>query len=153
IDEKEIDQSQIGEYFGTIFNPIHLFEKLYGVDTSANMELIKEYLDVFHLSDKVHIKDGHYSTLRLSQGQRKRLALLQCMLEDRPIFMFDEWTADQDPGYRKFFYDTLIPRMKQEGKMIIAITHDDQYFHHADKVLKLDMGQQVQFSLREKEHA
>ncbi|PAF20637.1 hypothetical protein CHH61_23000, partial [Shouchella clausii] len=74
-------------------------------------------------------------------GQKKRLALLITYLEDRPICLFDEWAADQDPEYRRFFYEVLLPEMKASGKCIIAITHDDHYFHLADHIIKMDMGQ------------
>ncbi len=151
VDGEPIPPARMGEFFSTVFSPIHLFEKLYGIDTDENQAQISDYLDTLGLSEKVSIKDGKYSTVNLSQGQRKRLALLQCLLEDRPVFLFDEWTADQDPEYRRFFYHTIIPKMKAEGKMIIAITHDDQFFDLADKVLKLDMGKQKSFLVLEKE--
>jgi putative pyoverdin transport system ATP-binding/permease protein len=101
---------------------------------------LDEFLETLQLDEKVIIKNNEYSTIDLSGGQRKRLALLQCYLEDKPIYLFDEWAADQDPEYRKFFYRELLPRMKENGKIIIAITHDDHYFDIADKILKLDMG-------------
>jgi putative ATP-binding cassette transporter len=68
------------------------------------------------------------------------LALLQCYLEDAPIYLFDEVAADQDPEFRKFFYRNLLMRMKEEGKIVIAITHDDHYFDVADRIIKMDMG-------------
>jgi putative ATP-binding cassette transporter len=61
-------------------------------------------------------------------------------MENKSIFVFDEIAADQDPEFRKFFYKTLIPQMKKEGKIIIAITHDDHYFDIADKIVKFDEG-------------
>jgi len=76
----------------------------------------------------------------LSTGQKKRLALLVAYLEDRPIYIFDEWAADQDPEFRLFFYDTILPELKERGKCVIAITHDDRYFNVADKIIKMDMG-------------
>lgn len=151
VNGEQVPPARMGEFFSTVFNPIHLFEKLYGIDTEENKDQITSYLETLRLSEKVSIEDGKYSTTNLSQGQRKRLALLQCLLEDRPVFLFDEWTADQDPEYRRFFYHTIIPKMKAEGKMIIAITHDDQFFDLADKVLKLDMGRQKSFLVLEKE--
>lgn len=80
------------------------------------------------------------STINLSGGQRKRLALLQCYLEDSPICLFDEWAAGQDPDYRRFFYRTLLPRLKEMGKIVIAITHDDHYYDVADKLFRMDQG-------------
>ena len=117
-----------------------LFEKLYNVDVSGRSEDISKYLKMLRLNEKVTITESKYSTIDLSGGQRKRLALLQCYLEDSPIYLFDEWAADQDPEYRNFFYRTLLPEMKMAGKIVIAITHDDNYFDVADKVLKMKQG-------------
>ena len=131
---------QLGEYFSVVFGDFHLFEKLYDVDLEGKEEEVKEYLEMLRLQEKVKIEDGSFSTIELSGGQRKRLALLRCYLEDRPIYLFDEVAADQDPGFRKFFYRTLLPKMKERGKIVIAITHDDHYFDVADRVVKMDMG-------------
>ncbi len=101
-------------------------------------------LELLRIQDKVTIKDGEFSTTKLSTGQKKRLALLVSYLEDRPICLFDEWAADQDPEYRKFFYYNLLPMLRDEGKCVIAITHDDQYFHKADHLIKMEQGQFVE---------
>jgi putative pyoverdin transport system ATP-binding/permease protein len=140
INDKEVTCTQLSEYFSTVFSPYFLFEKLYGIDLKGKVEDIREYLRLLDLTEKVEIGENRYSTIALSGGQRKRLALLQCYLENYPVYLFDEWAADQDPEYRKFFYRELLPRMKKNGKIVIAITHDDHYFDVADKILKLDMG-------------
>lgn len=140
INNKVLKNSQLSEYYSTVFSPAYLFEKLYNCDTKNKENEIKQYLKTLDLEDKVEIIDNHYSTIRLSGGQRKRLALLQCYIENSPIYLFDEWAADQDPEYRNFFYRTLLPEMKKLGKIIIAITHDDHYFDVADKVLKMNRG-------------
>jgi len=88
----------------------------------------------------VEIKDRTLSTLDLSQGQRKRLALLTAYLEDRPIYLFDEWAADQDPQFKEIFYFELLGRLKAAGKTAIVISHDDRYYHVADRVIKLNYG-------------
>lgn len=93
------------------------------------------------LDHKVFVTEEGFNTVDLSGGQRKRLALLQCFLEDAPIYLLDEWAADQDPEYRNFFYRTLLPEMRRAGKVIIAITHDDHYFDIADRVMKMNEGQ------------
>jgi putative ATP-binding cassette transporter len=90
--------------------------------------------------DKVEIRDGKFSTLSLSQGQRKRLALLSSFLEDRPFYVFDEWAADQDPLFKEFFYRTLLPELKLKKKAVLVITHDDRYFSLADQVIRLGFG-------------
>jgi putative ATP-binding cassette transporter len=86
------------------------------------------------------VRDGVLSTVDLSQGQRKRLALMTAYLEDRPIYLFDEWAADQDPVFKEVFYLALLPELKARGKTVIVISHDDHYFHVADRILKLDYG-------------
>jgi putative ATP-binding cassette transporter len=95
------------------------------------------------LNHKVEVKDGLLSTVDLSQGQRKRLALLTAYLEDRSIYLFDEWAADQDPLFRDIFYHQFVPELKARGKTVIVISHDDRYYHVGDRVVKLDYGQIV----------
>lgn len=88
-------------------------------------------------------ENSAFTTIDLSQGQRKRLALLTAYLEDRQIYLFDEWAADQDPYFRDIFYKQLLPELKQRGKTIIVISHDDRYFHLSDRLFKLDYGKSV----------
>lgn len=144
INGDKVSHAQLNQYYSAIFGDFHLFDRLYGIDSERHDKEIKHYLEVLELHEKVKVENGMFSTTRLSTGQKKRLALLITYLEDRPICLFDEWAADQDPEYRRFFYQVLLPDMKQKGKCIIAITHDDQYFHIADKVIKMDAGQMVQ---------
>jgi putative pyoverdin transport system ATP-binding/permease protein len=140
INGKTVENGQLSEYFSTVFNPSFLFEKLYNINIRNKQHEVQKYLKVLNLEEKIVIEENRYSTINLSGGQRKRLALLQCYLEDSPIYLFDEWAADQDPGYRNFFYRTLLPEMRKEGKIIIAITHDDNYFDVADKIMKMKDG-------------
>ncbi|MBP2000610.1 cyclic peptide transporter [Paenibacillus shirakamiensis] len=139
-----IHSNGLGQNYSAIFSDFHLFEKMYGIPYREKHEEISRYLKLLHLEEKVHIENGMLNTIKLSTGQRKRLALLISYLEDRPIYLFDEWAADQDPEYRAFFYHTLLPELKMRGKCIIAITHDDRFFNLADRVIKMDMGQMVQ---------
>lgn len=140
VDGKVVAGSELSEYFSAVFNPSFLFERLYNVDAENKQQDINRYLKILNLDEKVRIEENKYSTIDLSGGQRKRLALLQCYLENAPIYLFDEWAADQDPSYRNFFYRTLLPEMKRTGKIVIAITHDDNYFDMADKILKMKDG-------------
>jgi putative ATP-binding cassette transporter len=142
VDGKEVNSYQLGEYFSTVFSGYHLFEKLYNIDLSDENKRKEgeKYIEMLNLQDKVSLEEDSFSTIDLSGGQRKRLALLQCYLEDCPIYLFDEVAADQDPEFRRFFYRVLLTRMKEKGKIVIAITHDDHYFDVADRVIKFDMG-------------
>ncbi|GGG02048.1 hypothetical protein GCM10010913_24770 [Paenibacillus aceti] len=143
VNGQSVSTQELSQHFSAIFSDFYLFEKLYGISYSSKQTEIEHYLKVLHLQDKVEIRDGVLNTTKLSTGQRKRLALLISYLEDRPICLFDEWAADQDPEYRAFFYHNLLPELKQRGKCVIAITHDDRYFHMADQVIKMEIGQVV----------
>jgi putative ATP-binding cassette transporter len=80
------------------------------------------------------------TTTNLSTGQRRRLALILCLLDDKPVFLLDEWAAEQDPQFRRRFYRELLPELKQQGKTIVAVTHDDDSYDVADRVLKMQFG-------------
>jgi cyclic peptide transporter len=140
VNGKEVPGFQLGEYFSCVFSDYHLFQRLYELEGEDDQEKIDKHIDLLKLNGKVEISDNYFSTIKLSGGQRKRLALLQCYLEDSPAYLFDELAADQDPQFRKFFYRELLPKMKEDGKIVIAITHDDHYFDVADRVIKMDLG-------------
>jgi putative ATP-binding cassette transporter len=130
------------ELWSVVFSDFFLFEQLFGLAASGG-ELDQQalgYLQRLRLDRKVQVKEGALSTLDLSQGQRKRLALLTAYLEDRPIYLFDEWAADQDPIFKEIFYLEILAELKQRGKTVFVITHDDHYFHVADRIIKLDYG-------------
>ena len=127
------------ELFSLIFADFHIFDRLYGfgeVDTKKVNDLIK----LMELDKKTQYVDGKFTETNLSTGQRKRLALIAAFLENKPIYMFDEVAADQDPEFRAYFYNELLLDLKKRGKTVIAATHDDKYFHVADRVLKMEYG-------------
>lgn len=128
------------QQFSAVFYDFYLFERLLGLE-SSNLDLqTKKYLKQLQLDKKVEVKNGVLSTTNLSQGQRKRLTLLTAYLEDRPFYLFDEWASDQDPMFKEIFYTQILPELKKRGKIVLVISHDDRYFHLADRVLKLDYG-------------
>jgi putative ATP-binding cassette transporter len=152
----EIDYDIVGplnregyrELFSAIFADYYLFKRLIGIDIAHKEKEISTYLRQLHLDKKVTVQDGMLSSIDLSQGQKKRLALLTALLEDRSIYVFDEWASDQDPVYKTVFYRQLVPELKQRGKTVFVISHDDRYFDTADRVLRLEDGQIVQDSYR-----
>jgi putative ATP-binding cassette transporter len=141
IDEKNIEFYR--QYFSVVFSDFYLFEDLPGLGHGAVDVKIKDYLEQLELAHKVQFSNGKLSTLKLSHGQRKRLALLAAYLEDRPIYLFDEWAADQDPHFKNTFYNHLLPELRSRGKALLVITHDDRYYHLADRLIKLEYGQVV----------
>ncbi|MEQ1962574.1 cyclic peptide export ABC transporter [Xenorhabdus khoisanae] len=127
------------QFFSAVFSDYHLFEQLLNSDANVT-EKATHYIESLNMSHKVKIVDGGFSTTNLSAGQRKRLALVSAYLEDRPIYLFDEWAADQDPVFKRLFYTELLPELKANGKTIIVISHDDGYFDSADRIIKLEDG-------------
>lgn len=131
------------QLFSTVFSDFYLFDRALGIESEHLDAQALKYLQQLQLDHKVQVQDGRLSTTALSQGQRKRLALLTAYLEDRPIYLFDEWAADQDPFFREIFYQQILPELKRRGKTVLVITHDDRYFQNADRLIKLDYGQVI----------
>jgi putative ATP-binding cassette transporter len=127
------------EMIAAIFGDFHLFRKLYGLPATAAAELFP-LLQSMQLGQSTALVNGRFTNLELSTGQRKRLAMSIALLEDRPLYIFDEWAADQDPEFRRYYYEELLPDLKRRGKTVLAISHDDRYFHCADRVITLDYG-------------
>jgi putative pyoverdin transport system ATP-binding/permease protein len=137
---EDADRERYREHFSAVFADFYLFQELFGLDAAARDAEIRRYLTVLRMDGKVQVRDGKFTTTALSTGQRKRLALLTAYLEDRSVYVFDEWAADQDPSYKEIFYARLLPELKQRGKCVIVVTHDDRYFHLGDRVVKLENG-------------
>ncbi|HCL53906.1 MAG TPA: cyclic peptide transporter, partial [Pseudomonas sp.] len=127
------------QLFTTIFADYYLFDDVIQGDQPLPDDAGR-YLRRLEIDHKVSIRDGVFSTTDLSTGQRKRLALVSAWLEERPVLVFDEWAADQDPTFRRIFYTELLPDLKRLGKTIIVISHDDRYFDMADHLVRLHRG-------------
>jgi putative ATP-binding cassette transporter len=127
------------DLFSVIFTDFYLFERLYGYE-DADPAYVTKLLETMRLNELVTFKDGRFSNLKLSTGQRKRLALVAALVEDKEIYIFDEWAADQDPHFRNYFYQTILDDLRKNGKTVVVVTHDDAYWHYADRLVKLQHG-------------
>ncbi len=125
--------------FSVIFTDFHLFDRFYGCE-EVDEDRVKSLIHLMKLDEKVEFKGGKFSTLNLSTGQRKRLALIAALVEDKEIYVFDEWAADQDHHFRKYFYEVILSDLKKAGKTVIAVTHDDMFWGVADRVIKFEYG-------------
>jgi putative pyoverdin transport system ATP-binding/permease protein len=141
---KQTDFQNYRELFASVFSDFHLSKYLDGVDEFDN-DLFEEWFPIFEFPKKVNLEEEVFSTIDLSTGQRKRVALLTSILEKKKIMVLDEWAADQDPLFRKKFYTEIIPRLKRKGITIIAITHDSRFFRYSDNQLHMEEGQIVEF--------
>jgi putative pyoverdin transport system ATP-binding/permease protein len=145
-DQVEVTPDTLNSYrqeIACIYSDYYLFKQLHSAFSleSELLEKVEFYLELLELKGKVEFSDGHFSTLQLSDGQRRRLALLVAFLDNKHVYIFDEWAADQDPHFKQIFYFNILPTLKAQGKAVIAISHDDRYFHVADQILVMEDGQ------------
>jgi ABC-type siderophore export system fused ATPase/permease subunit len=136
------DRQAYREQFSTVFSDFHLFRELLGLE-GVPQSRVDAWLDRLDLKGKTRYADGEFSSVELSAGQRKRLAFAVAMLEDRPIYVLDEFGAEQDPGHRRSFYREILPALRDSGKTVVVVTHDDAYFDAADRVIRMDFGRIV----------
>ena len=157
LDNKPVTTENLQAYrklFSAVFTDVWLFNKLLGPEgEAANPESVANWLTYLKMTNKLELKDGTILNLKLSKGQRKRVALLLALAEEREIILLDEWAADQDPHFRREFYQILLPLMQQRGKTIFAISHDDHYFIHADRLLEMRHGHLSELTGLDREQA
>lgn len=142
IDDEDVWPDRIGAYralVSAVFSDFHLFDRLHGI-RDLDPAWAREWLERLQVADKVQLRAGRFSTVALSTGQRKRLALFVALAERRPLLLLDEWAADQDPSFRRHFYEDLLPLIRADGRTIVAISHDDAYFHVADRRIHVTAG-------------
>ncbi|MCA1298112.1 cyclic peptide export ABC transporter [Stappia indica] len=138
----EADAPAYRSLFSAVFSEFHLFDRLYGL-TEAECDALPAHLADLDIDHRVGVDDGRFSTLALSTGQRRRLALSVALAEKRPIIVLDEFAADQDPARRALFYDVLVPQMARDGHLVIAVTHDEHCFDKCDRLIRMESGRIV----------
>lgn len=144
--------TQLNELFASVYSDYSLFRKLYGIDYKEKEDIVSDYLKMMKLDNKVSVSsEGEFSTINLSTGQKKRLAFAVSCIEDKKMIIFDEWAAEQDPEFRRYFYMELLPMLKKKNKGVVVITHDDRYFHEADQLIKMERGSIIDTKTRGRE--
>ena len=147
LDGRAVDGNSREAYrqlFSVLFADGHLFRHLFGLDRPGLDLDATVGLDRMALGGKVRVEDDAFSTTDLSQGQRGRLALLTACLEDRPVCVFDEWAANQDPHFKRAYYREVLPALRASGKALLVISHDEDYYNAADRVVRLCDGRVVE---------
>lgn len=157
LDGKALSAEKPEDYrklFSAVFTDVWLFDRLLGPEgQQANPALVEKWLAQLQMSHKLELQGGKLLNLKLSKGQKKRVALLLALAEERDIILLDEWAADQDPHFRREFYQVLLPLMQEMGKTIFAISHDDHYFIHADRLLEMRDGKLSELTGEERDAA
>ena len=146
-DEQLVDAESVDDFrqgIATVFSDYYLFDRLLSPIDDVKLEAANRYLRELAIDHKVQIKDGVFSTTDLSDGQRKRLALVVSFVDDKELYLLDEWAADQDPVFKRVFYTEILRDLKAQGKAVVVVSHDDRYFHVADKLLIMEDGKLVE---------
>jgi len=157
LDGRAVQAEEMDDYrrlFSAVFTDVHLFDRL--IDDSGqpvDPALVQSWLERLKMQDKITLDGNRILNLKLSKGQTKRLALLLATAEQRDILLLDEWAADQDPHFRRIFYRELLPWLQGMGKTILAISHDDHYFLHADRLLEMRQGRLIELTGAERDMA
>lgn len=136
------NRMQYRQSIAAIFTDYYLFDRIAGVDIQ-NLDLVESLLISLRMNEKVRIDADRFSTVKLSDGQKKRLALLVAQLKNVDMYIFDEWAADQDPEFKEVFYKEILPDLKKRGKIVLVITHDNRYFDVADKIVYMENGRVI----------
>ncbi|CCG87788.1 multidrug ABC transporter permease/ATP-binding protein [Erwinia piriflorinigrans] len=157
LDGQVVHHSSMDSYrrlFSAVFTDVHLFDRLTDDDGQpADPVLVRSWLERLHMQNKIELEGNRVLNLNLSKGQTKRLALLLAIAGQRDILLLDEWAADQDPHFRRIFYRELLPWLREMGKTVFAISHDDHYFLHADRLLEMRAGVLTELTGIEREQA
>ncbi|CAI1506233.1 multidrug ABC transporter permease/ATP-binding protein [Serratia proteamaculans] len=154
VPQAPIDMPDYRRLFSAIFTDFHPFHHLQGPEgEQPDAELVESWLNRLNMKSKLQFDGLRVTNPQLSQGQRKRLALLLAVAEKRDILLLDEWAADQDPQFRRIFYRELLPQLRALGKTVFAISHDDHYFEHADRLLQMRDGQFSELTGSDRERA
>src|SRR5262249_18299914 len=136
-DERRDDYRQL---FAAVFTDSYLFRRMPDHSDPRRLSQAQRYLSEFRIDRKITLENGIFQAPGLSMGEQRRLALVSAYVEDRPFYIFDEWAANQDPQFKEVFYRQLLPELRDRGKTILVVSHDDRYFSVADRVLRLDEG-------------
>lgn len=151
---QEEDWTTYRQHFSAIYTDLHLFDRLMGPEgESPDTMLVEEWLSALGMHSKLDFDGDRVTNINLSQGQRKRLAMLLAVAEQRDLLLLDEWAADQDPQFRRVFYRELLPQLRALGKTLVVISHDDHYFDQADRLLEMRGGQLVELTGEQREAA
>lgn len=130
-----------------LFNDTIGYNIAYG-DPSASFDEVREaaraaQIDGFikHLPDAYQTQVGERG-LKLSGGEKQRVAIARTLLKKPAMLIFDEATSALDSKTERAFQEELFNLAKNRTTLIIA--HRLSTIIHADQILVMDHGQVVE---------
>lgn len=127
----------------TIFNNIQ-----YGKPNAKKKEVIAA-AKLAHIHEFIESLPNGYDTevgergVKLSGGEKQRVAIARMILKNPPILLFDEATASLDSKSEKMIQES-IKSISQEGKTTIVIAHRLSTIVDFDKIVVLDKGRIIE---------
>jgi putative ABC transport system ATP-binding protein len=82
---------------------------------------------------------------QLSGGEQQRVAFARALANDPPLLLVDEPTGNLDPKTSEKIIQ-ILQKLKNDGKTIIAATHDEHIFQLANQKMSLEDGKLVNSS-------
>jgi len=121
----------------TIFKDISYGLKKLKLNEKEVFERVEKILELVGL-DKDYL---HHSTLNLSGGEKRRVALAGVLVMQPQFLLLDEATVGLDPEGKEQLFKILLDWQKEENKSFLFITHDmNDVLEYAEEVIVMDKG-------------
>jgi putative ABC transport system ATP-binding protein len=92
------------------------------------------------LLDRFGVPQARLTTAHLSRGEQQRVALARALLYDPPVILADEPTASLDAAAGAVVAETLVRLATDEGRTVIAVSHDPVLIRRFSTRIALDHG-------------
>jgi ATP-binding cassette subfamily B protein len=152
-DINQVTQKSLREQIALIPQDITLFhrslmENIRFGNTQATENEVYEVSKKSHCHEFINqLADGYHSMvgergIKLSTGQRQRIAIARAMLKNAPILILDEATSALDSMTEKYIQDALYILM--ENKTTIVIAHRLSTLAKMDRILVFNNGEIIE---------
>lgn len=121
-----------------LFNNTVWYNVTYNIHT--NEDKIYDTAEIIGLKswlDKNKYRNIGINGEYLSGGEKRKIQLLNALLHDKEIYIFDEPTNNLDQDVKNWYIDQII-KLSKIGKFIIIITNDDNIINKSDVKICLE---------------
>ena len=150
---KDVDQESLRQKIGVVpqdtvlFNDTILYNIAYGNPSASKDEIINA-AKVAGIHNFIESIPDKYNTLvgerglKLSGGEKQRVAIARTILKNPSIFFFDEATSALDSSTEKEIQENL--KQISKGKTTLIIAHRLSTAADSDNIIVLDKGEIVE---------
>ncbi|HRV76026.1 MAG: ABC transporter ATP-binding protein [Candidatus Nomurabacteria bacterium] len=154
IDEKNVPKEELGIINSYVPQDTTLFQQsiayniAYAKGGRATKEEIIKAAKKAHAHEFIDSLPDKYETLvgergiKLSLGQRQRIAIARAFLKESDLLILDEATSALDSKTEKLVQESLEDLWK--GKTVIAIAHRLSTLNNVDRIIVMDKGKIVE---------